>query len=66
MAPSFLHEDAHTVLKEAYVATRSSPQINGLAVVYVLRTSLKPHPQNPNTHSAKQVERIARSIREFG
>lgn len=66
MAPSFLHEDTHIVLKEAYVATRSSPQINGLAVVYVKRTSLKPHPQNPNTHSVKQVQRIARSIREFG
>lgn len=66
MAPRFLHEDNHIVLREAYVATRPSPQINGLAVVYVLRTSLKPHPQNPNTHSAKQVERIARSLDEFG
>ena len=41
-------------------------QINGLTVTYVHRTSLKPHPQNPNIHSAKQVERIARSFREFG
>ncbi len=43
-----------------------SPQINGLTVTYRERTALKPHPQNPNTHNAKQVERIARSIREFG
>ena len=46
--------------------TEFSPQINGLEVTYRPRTALKPHPQNPNTHNAKQVERIARSIREFG
>ena len=46
--------------------TEFSPQINGLTVTYRERTALKPHPQNPNTHNAKQVERIARSIREFG
>jgi DNA modification methylase len=42
------------------------PQINGIAVTYRRRTSLKPHLSNPNTHSAKQIERIARSIRDFG
>ena len=45
---------------------KSSPKINGLTVIYRPCTALKQHPQNPNTHSAKQVERIARSIREFG
>lgn len=48
------------------MAIEISAQINGLKVTYVLRTSLKPHPQNPNTHSAKQIDRIGRSILEFG
>ena len=48
------------------MATRISPQINGLIVTYRQRAALKPHPQNPNTHDAKQVARIARSIRDFG
>lgn len=48
------------------MAAQLSPQINGLQVIYRPRTALKPHPQNPNTHSAKQVELIARSIRDFG
>ncbi|MEO6199464.1 MAG: ParB/Srx family N-terminal domain-containing protein, partial [Sphingomicrobium sp.] len=47
------------------MAAQLSPDINGLRVTYRPRTALKPHPQNPNTHSAKQVERIARSIRDF-
>ena len=42
------------------------PQINGITVTYRRRTSLKPHQQNPNTHSTKQVARIARSIHDFG
>ena len=48
------------------MAAQLSPQINGMQVIYRPRTALKPHPQNPNTHSAKQVELIARSIRDFG
>ena len=48
------------------MATRISPQINGLTLTYRQRAALKPHPQNPNTHDAKQVARIARSIRDFG
>ena len=48
------------------MAKEFSPQFNGLTVTYRERTALKPHPQNPNTHNPKQVERIARSIREFG
>lgn len=48
------------------MAARFSPQINGLTVTYRQRPALKPHPQNPNTHSPKQIERIARSIRDFG
>ena len=41
----------------------SQLQINGIAVTYRKRTSLKPHAQNPNTHSPKQVEL---TIRDFG
>ena len=48
------------------MASQLSPQINGLEVTYCQRIALKPHPQNPNIHNARQVERIARSIREFG
>jgi len=48
------------------MATQLSLQINGITVTYRQGTALRPHSQNPNTHNAKQVERIARSIREFG
>ncbi len=48
------------------MTTQLSPQINGITVTYRQRTALKPHPQNPNTHSARQVDRIARSIRDYG
>jgi len=48
------------------MAAQPLPRINGLTVTYLQRRSLKPHPQNPNTHRAKQIERIARSIRDFG
>lgn len=40
--------------------------INGLTVTYCLASELNPHEKNANTHSPKQVERIARSIRDFG
>lgn len=42
------------------------PKIAGLEVRYVALTTLKPHPQNANTHDAKQVARIARSVRDYG
>ncbi len=48
------------------MTTQLSPQINGITVTYRQCTALKPHSPNPNTHNAKQVEHIARSIREFG
>jgi len=48
------------------MTTHHTPQINGIEVTYRERTALKPHPSNPNTHNAKQVKRIARSIRDFG
>lgn len=44
----------------------ATPQINGISVTYRSVGELKPHAQNPKTHSKKQVERIARSIRDFG
>lgn len=46
--------------------SQTQPQINGIKVTYRERIALKPHLQNPNTHSPKQIDRIARSIRDFG
>src|SRR5687768_8119121 len=46
--------------------SQSGPRINGIEVEYRDPATLKPHPSNPNTHSAKQVTRIARSIGDFG
>ena len=40
--------------------------IHGLEIVYRKLGDLKPHPENPNTHSPAQVARIARSISEYG
>lgn len=48
------------------MATQTTPQINGISVTYRPVGELKPHPQNPKVHNKKQVERIARSIRDFG
>ena len=48
------------------MSDQPTPRINGIEVTYRERTALKPHPSNPNTHDAKQVARIARSIRDFG
>ncbi len=46
--------------------TQKPLRINGLEIIYRKRTDLKPHPDNPNTHSPKQVKRIARAICDFG
>ncbi len=48
------------------MTTQRTAKINGIQVTYRERTSLKQHPSNPNTHNAKQVARIARSIGDFG
>ncbi len=40
--------------------------INGLAVAYRPATELKPHSQNPKTHSSKQIDLVVRSIENFG
>lgn len=51
---------------------RESPEailaagLNGLAVVYRDPSSLKPRAINPRTHSKKQIQQIAASVREFG
>lgn len=39
---------------------------NGLAVTYRPMAELRPHPQNPNTHSAKQIALVVKSIQQFG
>lgn len=41
-------------------------QVNGLTVTYRDRRELKPQNRNPKLHSPRQIERIARSIRDFG
>lgn len=40
--------------------------LNNLSIIYVPVGDLKPRPDNPRTHSKKQISQIARSIREFG
>jgi DNA modification methylase len=42
------------------------PAPRPLAVTYRATASLKPDPRNARTHSARQVEQIVASIREFG
>jgi DNA modification methylase len=48
------------------MSNTSALHVNGIAVAYRPRASLTPHASNPNSHSPKQVERIARSIRDYG
>jgi DNA modification methylase len=58
------------------IANGASPQIqpsglnpsprSEIAIEYVPVSSLKPHPDNPRTHSKAQVRKIAESIRTFG
>jgi ParB-like chromosome segregation protein Spo0J len=43
-----------------------TPAPRPLAVTYRATASLKPDPRNARTHSARQVEQIVASIREFG
>lgn len=35
-------------------------------VEYISPDMLKPHPKNSRIHSEKQIEKLQRSIREFG
>jgi DNA modification methylase len=42
------------------------PQLNGQELVHLPHACLKPHPDNPRTHSKEQVKKIAASIRRFG
>ncbi len=35
-------------------------------LVHIEPSHLKPHPDNPRTHSKEQVKKIAASIRRFG
>jgi ParB-like chromosome segregation protein Spo0J len=39
---------------------------NLLSIVYQPLASLKPRPNNPRTHSKKQIAQIANAIRRFG
>lgn len=42
------------------------PHLDGQKLVQVDPARLKPHPDNPRTHSKEQVRQIAASIRRFG
>ena len=42
------------------------PHLDGQKLVYVDPACLKPHPENPRTHSKEQVRKIAASIKRFG
>jgi DNA modification methylase len=47
-------------------APQGGCQANGLSITYLPITMLKPQPNNPRTHSDKQVRQIANSIERFG
>ncbi|PKB14124.1 DNA modification methylase [Novosphingobium kunmingense] len=42
------------------------PHLDGHKLVYLDPSCLKPHPDNPRTHSKDQVRKIAASIKRFG
>lgn len=42
------------------------PHLDGHKLVHLDPSCLKPHPDNPRTHSKEQVRKIAASIRRFG
>lgn len=42
------------------------PHLDGQKLVHIGPACLKPHPDNPRTHSKEQVRQIAASIRRFG
>lgn len=42
------------------------PHENGQKLLHLDPSCLKPHPENPRTHSKEQVRKIAASIRRFG
>lgn len=42
------------------------PHLDGQKLVQLSPSCLKPHPDNPRTHSKEQVRKIAASIRRFG
>lgn len=48
------------------MSNHKPPQVNGLTVTHRDRRELKPQKCNPKLHSPKQIERIARSIRDYG
>lgn len=50
----------------AMPSERVPGKIHGLAVTYRPAAELKPHPQNPKTHSSKQIDLVIRSIENFG
>ena len=48
-------------------ASTTNPSVRSeIALEYVPVSSLKPHAENPRTHTKSQVRRIAESIRSFG
>jgi len=42
------------------------PHLDGHKLVHLDPSRLKPHPENPRTHSKEQIRKIAASIRRFG
>lgn len=40
--------------------------LDGHKLVHIDPSHLKPHPDNPRTHSKEQVKKIAASIKRFG
>lgn len=42
------------------------PHLDGHKLVHLDPACLKPHPDNPRTHSKEQVRKIAASIKRFG
>ncbi|MDZ7736895.1 MAG: ParB/Srx family N-terminal domain-containing protein [Gammaproteobacteria bacterium] len=46
--------------------TVSTPEFEGLAVIYRPITALTPYTNNPRTHSKHQIRQIADSIQQFG
>ena len=42
------------------------PHLDGQKLVHIDPVHLKPHPENPRTHSKDQVRKIAASIKRFG
>jgi DNA modification methylase len=50
----------------ALSASRVAKRIDDMQIEYTPVRELRPHPNNPRTHSKKQIRQIANSIQQFG